>query len=353
MFLPTFVNKTYLAVLLLLLLYFIGMDLLLYFRVQNYDIRPRANNTQALPYRSPILCDLNPICTVTVKAMMLDHPNHYILSPLASLVDYLLGISRSWTWLTPNAISVSHVIIAIIGARCITRSSLFSRQVGVVLFQVRAWMDDLDGHVARTRLNIKGEKSDVGSIGFFVDGICDALGCIALIVALFVFLRRNANDCANYERPVRAPLLPSLPHSAVASNSYRKSPLYNMLIVSLHFSLISIAWNRYISLYQDLLEIDNKNIPPIDREDFYDRQTVVYRSSAFWAVTLAWKMFNFHAMMDYMLLAIFLPGNLRCRIQEYVRLTWWQIPAILSVLTFISELHYVNAYAYVKILTIN
>lgn len=351
MFLPTFANKTYLAFLLLLLLYFIGMDLLLYFRVQNYDIRPSANDTQASPYYSLIPCDLNPICTVTVKAMMLDYPNHYILSPLASLIDYLLDISHSWTWLTPNIISVSHVTIAIIGARYITENSLFSRQVGVVLFQVRAWMDNLDGHVARTRLNIKGERSDVGSIGFFVDGICDGLGCIALIVAVFIFLKRNTNDCVNYERSGRAPLLSSLPHSAISSNSCRKSPLYNMLIVSLHFSLISIAWNRYISMYQDLLETDD--ILLINQKDFYDRQTVVFRSTVFWAITFVWRLFNFHAMMDFILLAIFLPGNLRYRIQEYVRLTWWQLPAVLLLLVFISELHYINAYTYVKILLMN
>lgn len=346
MFLPTFANKIYLAFLLLLLLYFIGMDLLLNFRVQNYDIRPRVNDTQASPYRSPILCDLNPICTVTVKAMMLDHPNHYILSPLASLADYLLDISRSWTWLTPNAISVSHVIVAIIGARYITRNSLFSKQVGVVLFQIRSWMDDLDGHVARTRLNIKGERSDMGSTGFFVDGICDALGCIALMVAVYIILQRNTNDCANYERQS----VPLLPHAgAVSSNSFCKSPLYSVLIMGLHFSLISFFWNRYISIYQNLLETDDKDL--INQEDFYDRQIVVFRSSTFWAITLAWKMFNFHAMLDYILLIIFLPGNLRHRLQEFVRLTWWQLPAILLLLVFITEFHYVNTYAYVKMLS--
>ncbi|KAL0110347.1 hypothetical protein PUN28_013778 [Cardiocondyla obscurior] len=352
MFLPTFANKAYLSFLLFLLLFFVAMDMLLYLRVQNYDIRPRANNdTRASPYHSPVPCDLNPICTVTVKAMMLDHPNHYILSPLASLIDYLLGISRYWTWLTPSTISVSHVIIAIIGARCIARSSLFSRQLGVMLFQVRGWMDNLDGHVARTRLNIQGERSDVGSIGFFVDGICDGLGCIALMVAVFILLRRNANDGANYERlPVR---VMSTSHNTVSSNSCRKSPLYDTLMVGLHFSLISFAWNRYISLYQDLLETEDQNVPLISREDIYDRQTVVFRSSAFCGITLVWKMFNFHAMMDYLLLAIFLPGNLRYRIQEYVRLTWWQLPAVLLLLVFISELHYINAYAYVKMLSIN
>lgn len=346
MYSSAFISKTCLAF--LFLLYFVGMDLLLYFRVQDYDVRPSVNDTRASSYRSPILCDLNPICTVTVKAMTLDHPNHYVLSPLASLVDYLLGISRSWMWLTPNAISVSHVAVAVIGARYITRSSLFYRRIGVILFLVRAWLDDLDGHVARMRLNIKGERSDVGSIGYLVDGVCDGLGCIALAVAVFFFLRRNSNHRAGYELlPIRTLSSSSSSlssHNSVSSTSFWKSPLYNMLMVGLHFSLTSIAWNRYISVYQDLLETDISST--ISREDLYDRQTIVFRSSSFWIIALAWKIFNFHAMMDYFLLAIFLD-----RIWEYVRLTWWQLPTVLFLLILISELHY--TYTYVEILSVN
>lgn len=311
-------------------------------------MRPSVNDTRASPYRSPILCDLNPICTVTVKAMTLDHPNHYILSPLASLTDYLLDISRSWTWLTPNAISASHVAVAVIGARYVTRSSLCHRRVGVILFQIRAWLDNLDGHVARTRLNVQGERSDVGSIGYLVDGICDGLGCIALVVGVYLFLKRNSNHRVGYERlPIRtlsSSSSLSSSYSSVSSTSFWRSPLYNVLMVVLHFSLTSIAWNRYISVYQDLLESDVSSI--ISREDLYDRQTAVFRSSSFWTIALAWKIFNFHAMMDYMLLAIFLD-----RIWEYVRFAWWQLPTVLFLLIIMSELHY--TYTYMRILSVD
>jgi len=344
--LSTFISKTSVTILLLFLLYFVTMDFLLYFRVQNYDIRPRTNNTlSSSPYYSSISCDINPICTVTVKAMMLDYPNHFILTPLAALVDYLLGISRFWTWLTPNAISISHVFVAAIGARYIIQNSLSQRRIGVVLFQIRTWMDDLDGYVARARLNVKGERSDFGSIGYFMDGICDGLGCVALIIAVFFFLKRNVNRHPDYERlPNRASS--SLTHNIVPAVPFWKSPLYTMLMVALHFSLTSFGWNRYIFMYQDLLETDRSTMP-ISSEDLYDRQTVVFRSPSFWAITLGWKMFNFHAIMDYMLLAIFLD-----RTWKYVRLAWWQLPAILLLLIVISEFHYTNVYTYMNSSTI-
>lgn len=346
---PAFTNRACLALLLLSLLYFLGMDLLLYFRTQNYDVRPRTNDTHGgVPYHSPILCEMDPICMVTVKAIMLDHPNHFILSPLASLVDYLLGISKCWTWLSPNAISAFHVLVAVFGARYITRSSLAHRRLGVLLFQVRAWLDNLDGHVARQRRNVEGERSDVGSIGYLVDGVCDGLGCIALVVAVFFLLKRNSNRRAGYERlssnRKSAASLATQRDNGVSPPkiSFWNSPLYHMLLVGVHFLLTSAAWNRYISVYQDLLETDDRP-PLVTKEQFYARQTIVLRSPLFWAVALGWRIFNFHAAMDYMQLAIFLD-----RIWEYIRLVRWPAYVILLLLMFISELHYLHVYTYVQ-----
>jgi len=271
--------------------------------------------------------------------MMLDHPNHFILSPLAALIDYVLGISRFWTWLTPNAISISHVFVAVIGARYIIQNSLSQRRIGVFLFQIRTLMDDLDGYVARARLNIKGERSDFNSIGYFVDGTCDGLGCIALIIAVFLFLKRNVNRHPDYERLLNR-ASSSLSHSIVSAAPFWKSPLYTMLMMGLHFCLTSFGWNRYIFMYQNLLETDRSTI---SSEDLYDRQTAVYRSLPFWAITLVWKIFNFHTLMDYMLLAVFLD-----RIWEYARLVWWQLPTILLLLIIISEFHYTNIYIYIE-----
>ncbi|XP_014473867.1 PREDICTED: ceramide phosphoethanolamine synthase [Dinoponera quadriceps] len=346
---PAFTNRACLALLLLSLLYFLGMDLLLYLRTQNYDVRPRTNNDTrqtGAAYHSPILCELDPICMVTVKALMLDHPNHFILSPLASLVDHLLGISHCWTWLSPNAISAFHVLVAVIGARFVTRSSLAYRRLGLLLFQVRAWLDNLDGHVARQRRNIEGERSDVGSIGYLVDGVADGLGCIALVVAVFFLLKRNTNRRAGYERlsASRKLIASSQRDNGGLSSkiSFWNSPLYHVLLVGVHFLLTSAAWNRYISVYQDLLETDDRP-PLVTKEQFYAKQTAVLRSPLFWAVALGWKMLNFHAVMDYMQLAIFLD-----RIWEYIRLVRWPAYVILLLLMFISELHYLHVYTYVQ-----
>jgi phosphatidylglycerophosphate synthase len=75
----------------------------------------------------------------------------------------------------------------------IAMDSLGHRRLGVVLFQFRTFLDDLDGHVARASRNIRGERSEIGTMGYYVDGICDGLGCIALMIGVFVFLRNNVS----------------------------------------------------------------------------------------------------------------------------------------------------------------
>ncbi|CAK9827109.1 hypothetical protein ANTRET_LOCUS4843 [Anthophora retusa] len=306
----TLISRPFLAILILLTLYFLGMDLLLYSRIQNYDIRPTSNGTQ---YVSIVSCDFNPLCTVTVKGLMLDHPNYFLLSPLAAIMDNLLHISTAWTWVTPNAISCFHVLIAVAA----------------------------DGHVARKRANIDGERSDVGSVGYFVDGVCDALGCVALLVGLYQFLARNTSRRGGYDK------LPQLPVSSVLEPGNitlktSNAALRNILLMTVHLFLTSAAWNRYIYLYQDLLETEYRTTS-INKEYLYARQTTIFRSLSFWIIVLCWKFINFHSVMDYLLLAIFFD-----RMREYIRLVRWSLYVIVLLLVYVTEFHFLRAYTYVQ-----
>lgn len=76
---------------------------------------------------------------------------------------------------------------------CATNSHSHTTGVGVVLFQLRTFLDDLDGHVARAKRHIRGERSEIGTTGYYVDGICDGLGCIALMIGIFIFLKNNVS----------------------------------------------------------------------------------------------------------------------------------------------------------------
>lgn len=193
------ISKFLLTLLIALVLYFIYLDIHLYLRIQRYPIDRGVsfNLTYECVNYSDVTwvnCHINPLCVVTVKALMLDQTNHYLFAPLAVVFDDFTGISRHDV-ITPNMISFFHVFIAVMSGRLIASDNLSARRFGVVLFQFRTFLDDLDGHVARVKRHIKGERSEVGTTGYYVDGLCDGLGCIALMIGVFVFLKNNVRIC--------------------------------------------------------------------------------------------------------------------------------------------------------------
>jgi hypothetical protein len=208
------ISKLLLFLLFLLVIFYVYLDIHLYLRIQNYPIDRNLHKNGTLsmqfPSSTPLLpvvnysnvtwinCHINPLCDVTVKALMLDQTNHYIFAPLATIFDDLVGFSKS-DFITPNMISFFHVFVAILAGKCIAMDSLGYRRVGVVLFQFRTFLDDLDGHVARVKRHIRGERSEIGTTGYYVDGLCDGLGCIALMIGVFVFLKNNVSrfNCAH------------------------------------------------------------------------------------------------------------------------------------------------------------
>lgn len=200
------ISKILLTLFFLLIVFYVFLDFHLYMRIQNYPIDRNLLRNGTLSIQIPssstpginysdvtwVNCHLNPLCDITVKALMLDSTNHYLFAPLATLFDDLVGISKS-EFITPNMISFFHVFVAVLAGRLIALDSLGNRRLGVVLFQVRTFLDDLDGHVARTKRHIRGERSEIGTTGYYVDGICDGLGVIALMIGVFVFLRNNVS----------------------------------------------------------------------------------------------------------------------------------------------------------------
>ncbi|XP_034933909.1 ceramide phosphoethanolamine synthase [Chelonus insularis] len=317
------------------------MDVRLYYRVQDYSVRPIKDS---LDYQSNVPCDLNPFCVVTVKGLMLDYLNFYVFSPLAALVDRIFGLSK-WEWLSPNHISFFHVLVAILAGKLISSKSLSQRKLGVLVFQIRSWLDDLDGLIARKRKHIGGEHSDVGSTGYFVDAICDSLGSVALLIGIFFCLKNTLARRGGYIR--LQPLVPSITEGPIGSCVVHKKKMTskNVLpsVVLITGSLVasSLAWNRYIDLYQNLLEGNYKN-RAISHEDFYNRQTVVIRSIFFWIITTSWRLINPHALTDYLLIAVFVD-----RLWEYIQSARWISYIVIFILIYLSDFHYIQNYRFI------
>lgn len=303
------------------------MDTFLFLRIQNYKIdifeQEEGNSTQeSSTYKTVnrqkyeevvwIPCNINPLCHPTVKALMVDHINHYIYGPLCAVLDIALGVSERMLFVTPNMISFFHVLIACLGAKLLTFQSLAARRLAVVLFQIRMFLDDLDGHVARERRHIKGERSEVGSIGYWVDGVCDLLGVTSMVIGILLYLKNNPPRRGYKGTP--ASTLPyhqlkeinssediEKEHTDVGISYKTKVTLQRIVQVLGLFSgqmvLSSLAWNRYIDIYQEMLE-------NCTEYDILRRETA-FKSGTFFFASGLWRIVNPHSYLHLLSLAVF------------------------------------------------
>ncbi|GBP82215.1 Ceramide phosphoethanolamine synthase [Eumeta japonica] len=318
-------SKMLTVLLALIVLYCVAMDTMLflrirYYKIDVYDEIAEANATERAKgnlrsYESAVWvpCVVNPLCYPTVKALLVDHVNHYLYGPLSAAVDLGLRISHGVPFITPNMISFFHVFVALVGAKLLTCQSLTTRRIGIVLFQLRMFLDDLDGHVARERKNIKGEKSEVGTLGYWVDGVCDLIGVAAMVAGIVLYLRSNPP-----RRGYRNTPLSTLPYhqlkeinssediekehaASEVGISYKTKVSFRRVVqvvglFSGQMVISSIAWNRYIDAYQELLEGTAWDVT---------RRAAVFRSGVFFSATGMWRVVNPHSYLHLLSLAVF------------------------------------------------
>lgn len=376
------ISKILLTLLFLLIIFYIYMDVNLYLRIQNYPVdrnlyfNTSNPSTTHLPGQGPLLsplpssvvavpstasssasaisvatptrhsyeedtwvsCDINPLCHVTVKAMLLDHTNLYLFAPMATIFDNIVGFSKS-NFITPNMISFFHVFVAIAAGRMVASDSLGYRRIGVVLFQFRTFLDDLDGHVARMKKNVRGERSEIGTAGYYIDGICDGLGCIALMIGVFVFLKNNPPRRGYAQLQAIIPVSdPKQPDTGVVYKVKvtTKKVAKKVLCFTGQLLFSSTAWNRYIALYQDMLE--RQNISPGEAK----RQDWVFKSKMFFLVSWIWRVFNVHSLLHCVLLSIFCD-----KLWEFLRMIQYAGFVVLLVAICFTEMHVLEVQSFI------
>lgn len=345
------ISKLLLGLLIVLIVFYIYMDVQLYLRIQNYPLERNyhlnattitTNTATDIPQHSKVTyesetwlsCELNPLCHVTVKAILLDHTNHYLFAPLATIFDNAIGFSRS-TFITANMISFFHVGVACVAGKLISSDSLGYRRLGVVMFQFRTFLDDLDGHVARVKKNIRGERSEVGTTGYYVDGICDGLGCIALILGMFFYLKNNPPRRGYLQLPMVDTRVSDVSTKTKLKPTTRKVAK-KVISFTGQLLLSSTAWNRYIAVYQNMLE--SNDVTPLQMS----RQQIVFKSTWFFCVAWLWRIVNVHSLMHCVLLSIFCD-----KLWEFLKAIQYSGYIVLLVCICITEMHLLEAHNFI------
>lgn len=138
---------------------------------------------------------------MSVKLMMTDPVDNYLLSPLAEAFAEMFNFKDNFWFITPNLVSYSGVVSALIAAKLVSFDSEPLHKLSYLMFQLRTWLDDLDGAIARSRLGIHIHVSLKETPGYVIDGVCDAIGFVAYIIGCYMFLKKTIRRRRN-ARPV-------------------------------------------------------------------------------------------------------------------------------------------------------
>lgn len=365
---------------------FITLDLYLCYFITSFpdgSTLPISVNTTQNP------CYSSPFCVTNVKSLMMDPPDFYLHTPGSILFVNWLDLVNSFQFITANRISFFHVLVALFGSKLITNDSLCVRRIGVLLFQLRNFLDGVDGVIGKARrkqastnlwntvnftnsegtdagysttISLQDTHTDLESsakLGYWIDGICDGLGSSFLFLACYFYLQKHparnrssltytslpvvitARNCSsNKDRKSSSNIIISPSHKNWTRQFIRTINRSGFLAILYGFQalLSTITWNRFILHYTQLLE---KNVSPTTNQSYGDTriQANLIRSPAMWMVILAWRYVNPHTWIEILLMAVFFD-----RIGELVyafRLRGFLIVLITTLVTFV-HLQYIQ-----------
>lgn len=185
------------AIILLVCLFW--MDACLYFQIQCISEKDQMSNLEAnitspSETQTPIGL-MNKFSFafrgMSVKLMMTDPVDNYLFGPLSEAFADMVNFKDNFLFITPNMISFAGLVSALIAGKLVSQESATLHKLSFVMFQLRTWLDDLDGVVARSRMGIHKHVSLQKTNGYVVDGVCDAIGFVAYIIGCYVYLMRT------------------------------------------------------------------------------------------------------------------------------------------------------------------
>ncbi|KAG8225886.1 hypothetical protein J437_LFUL006048 [Ladona fulva] len=282
-----------------------------------------------------------------MKTLLLDHANHYIHLPLSILFERVTNFNEVFPFITPNMISASHVIIALFGMKLLWSHHISVRQLGFILFEVRNFLDELDGTIARSRTHHSISYVDVGSTGFFVDGACDTIGSAALYIGAFVYLYNHSLTSAISPKSQLSSIIPLTQKPPVSKDSLEWSQSFqNIFSISngsmqskkkviiviccsaMQMILASLFWNQAMDGYHSILETDTST--PQERE----LQVEVLKSTTMWIIIMLWRVCNPHALLEMVLVSIFID-----KLWSFLRWTQYYGFVIILILSAVTHAH--------------
>ncbi|XP_071127929.1 ceramide phosphoethanolamine synthase-like isoform X1 [Mytilus edulis] len=186
---------------LLLFSYYITMDVILYVTIQDTTF---TDQTRGESYSM-----FHPL---SAKLVMSDHTNHYFMVPTTEIFDELTRFSKVFFFVTPNMVTITHFILALVASKFVSSENLKHRRIAVVIYEFRIWLDSLDGVIYRSHAHETVYKSNKSTLGYYMDTTLDVLGGVAFNLGVVFFLFKGApliSKTQEYILPFCKPAVPT------------------------------------------------------------------------------------------------------------------------------------------------
>ncbi|CAG5128320.1 unnamed protein product [Candidula unifasciata] len=319
----------------ILLLYFLIMDIFLFTRYRSVNLV----NEAKIGDRSEVY---SPFTHLTVKAIISDHLRHYFFTPTAEYFNTVTSFATVFSFISPNMVSIFHLVCAFISGKFIASENLNDRRIGVVLYFFRTWLDSLDGIVYRTQAGRHLQYNSVySSFGYFVDAFFDTLGGIFLSVGVLFYLFKRFGSDASANLPVWMKISDS---SAVAHpltnghavGSKRETYSYRYLFLKvlsygIALAVAGICWDRAVKGFSEVfqVQIDDPSLSVLQFETSHSYFTLL--------LFFIWRFISGQTVLNYLLIAIYMD-----KIWEFLKCTQWVLLLITLPLYTVTVIYLQN-----------
>lgn len=248
---------------------FVGIVLVIYYFIMDIILFMRFKSVNIVEDSKPGPADemYSPFTHLSVKALMNDHTSQYIISPSAEYFDMVTKFSTVFSFITPNMISFTHLFLGLISGKFVASENLYDRRVGVVIFQIRTWLDAFDGVVYRSQSGTHLQFQSVRSTaGYYVDTTCDALGgvflCFGILFHLFKKFDPYKQELPSWSKNQEVMVKSGLPangHSPGSRETYSKKYIFwKVFCYGLCLACAGKFWDLVVGDFKDIFQVPMK-----------------------------------------------------------------------------------------------
>ncbi|XP_045204250.2 ceramide phosphoethanolamine synthase-like [Mercenaria mercenaria] len=311
--------------------YYILMDGVLYTTLQSLDL---VNQKPVKPGAS-----WSPFHPLSIKLIMTDPSTHYIITPLSEHFNSATKFSQIFYFITPNMVTFTHLVISFISAKFVFSESLQMRRIGVLLFELRSFLDAFDGTVYRSHASIKAYKSDHSNFGFWFDCVADTIGGFALMFGALFFLWWKCppgTDSSATSLPWSADDINDSKTDLVTEKpvkrtnfGYSKQYIFlRCLSFGMQIGLSSAIWDQLTMRFEKVF------LTKFDDPELVQLQSVALHSTTTWVVFWLWRNLCGQSLQQMFLVAIFTD-----KIWEFLRFMQYVGFVLIGLLAAFSFYH--------------